>query len=730
MAADVDGDGFDAGDCAPLDPAVHPGAGDRPDLAFEDLDCDGIDGTAATALFVSAAGNDAGDGSLAQPLRTIQAAIDRAAAPGGARDVYVQGGTYGEHVVLRSGVSVFGGYTPAGARSTAPASTILAPAGAESILADGAQAVELQLLSVMGPDAVAPGASSYAIRALAGSRLALTGVTARGGRGASGTAGAPGAVGAPGNAGLCGGFAILPNQTLTCLALSGGPGGTGAAGGSGGSGANSPPGTGAPVVAGATGNPGAGAAGGAGAPPGPRSSTTECVTGRFCGDAGDGQTAQAPAEGAPGGGAAFTASAAGAAWVNGSTALPGQAAAPGGGGGGGGSGATFDDVGCAVDSLGGPGGGGGGGGGPGAAGAPGTSAGGSFAVYLHASSAVIDGGMLTGGVGGAGGRGGQGGAGGAGGLGGRGAGGFSSGGGPACDGISGGEGGSGGAGAPGGRGGGGGGGAGGPSVGLFAAGASSFALKRDASTAGGDGGSGGQQGNTTAASGVAGAAAGTLAQAGANAVAADFDGDGVADAADACPTVPAATADGCVPRPSRVSEAPPAPAAAPAPTPAPAPARRRSRPGPVAGSGCVPTATREIPGNAADEDCDGRAAPLRRIRATVLTSVRAAARVSTFSRLTILSVPSGARVQLRCSGPTGACGFSRRTLRIRGGAADGMTAARPGRGLTVGRGATLEIRVTARGSIGMVVQLRIRGGRLPVRTQLCLPPGSSRPRAC
>ena len=63
-AADYDGDGFIADDCAPLDAAAHPGANDVPDVALEDLDCDGIDGTAAGAFFVSTAGSNAGDGSM------------------------------------------------------------------------------------------------------------------------------------------------------------------------------------------------------------------------------------------------------------------------------------------------------------------------------------------------------------------------------------------------------------------------------------------------------------------------------------------------------------------------------------------------------------------------------------------------------------------------------------------------------------------------------------------
>src|SRR3954471_17096986 len=77
-ATDDDHDGFTANDCAPLDPAVHPGAPDKPDLAFEDTNCDGIDGDVAKAVFVSPQGNDNGTGTKANPLQTLAAAIAKA----------------------------------------------------------------------------------------------------------------------------------------------------------------------------------------------------------------------------------------------------------------------------------------------------------------------------------------------------------------------------------------------------------------------------------------------------------------------------------------------------------------------------------------------------------------------------------------------------------------------------------------------------------------------------
>lgn len=69
-AGDLDGDlTGGAADCAPLDPSVHPGAPDRPDLDFTDTNCDGIDGDKSQAIFVSAVdGNDAGTGTQNNPL--------------------------------------------------------------------------------------------------------------------------------------------------------------------------------------------------------------------------------------------------------------------------------------------------------------------------------------------------------------------------------------------------------------------------------------------------------------------------------------------------------------------------------------------------------------------------------------------------------------------------------------------------------------------------------------
>lgn len=103
-AVDVNGLGDDGCECLPI-------AG--PDLAGDslDTDCDGVDGEADRALFVSRDGRDDQPGSRDAPFATIQLALDRAALVG-LRDVYVATGVYSGTVVLREGVGLFGGYSP------------------------------------------------------------------------------------------------------------------------------------------------------------------------------------------------------------------------------------------------------------------------------------------------------------------------------------------------------------------------------------------------------------------------------------------------------------------------------------------------------------------------------------------------------------------------------------------------------------------------------------------
>ncbi|MCC7538823.1 MAG: hypothetical protein IT379_21540, partial [Deltaproteobacteria bacterium] len=85
---------------------------DFPDDTFADLNCDGIDGTAATAIFVATTGRDVNPGTREMPKRTIRAGIEAAQEMG--FDVYISEGDYNEGpeaLALVDGVSLYGGYS-------------------------------------------------------------------------------------------------------------------------------------------------------------------------------------------------------------------------------------------------------------------------------------------------------------------------------------------------------------------------------------------------------------------------------------------------------------------------------------------------------------------------------------------------------------------------------------------------------------------------------------------
>ncbi len=480
VIADEDGDRhLYPGDCAPNDPAIHPGAADLPDLAFADTNCDGIDGDLSKAVFVSPLGNDGASGLLpAAPMRTVTAALD-AAQVSGRTAVLVAGGSYeeGTGIVLRAGIGVYGGYEGAQwSRSLVNATVIHgSPQGA---IASGVAGVALQLLTLSGTTA---GGSAYGLRA-AGSQVSLVAVTLEAGAGSPGADGvgyvqpaASGTVGQTGAAGFeddsyiyCAGdqtdppLFTAPGTNAQDSTANGGQGGRGAIT----NGANAAGSSGQPSPGGALGGPGvsgmAGSDGGDGSPGGNGAAGA-------AGSSGYGAGGYAPVTGGTGG-----------------AGVRGQ-----GGGGGAGGGSTHSTGTC--NDWGGGGGGGGAGGAGGAAGNGGGGGGGSFALYAWGSTVTIAGSTLTTGAAGAGGAGSLGQTGGGGAAGGPGGAGYDEGK----------AGGGGGDGAKGGNGGIGGGGSGGPSIGIVSGGGA-IVTSSMLTFHIGSGGSGG------APNGPAGAAANTL----------------------------------------------------------------------------------------------------------------------------------------------------------------------------------------------------------------------------
>jgi|APLak6261679142_1056127.scaffolds.fasta_scaffold00540_1 hypothetical protein len=428
---------------------------DVPDDASGDQDCDGIDGEAARAIFVSLTGNDSNVGSRAAPKRTVQAAINAASAT--VNHVYVSTGTYDEAITLRDGISVFGGYSEANdwARNTSLYPVTLRNAVVSNgriVAVSGANLTTLTTLAyltIRAADTAVAGASTYGLHCVNCTGLTLRSNTIIGGAAGAGVAGSNGSAGANGNPGGNGG-----GGSCDGAAGGGGTGGTSTCGRAGGNGGN---GGAEGANNGQTGGTGQISTSGGGAGAGCYASSFLCTDGSCTaspgGNGNSGTTGAAGTNGNGGNGPTvvgnFLVCIAGADGSDGTSGNGG-----GGGGGGGGQGGP-----CAVDGGGNGAGGGGSGGCAGTRATGGTAGGSSFAVFLvNSSGVVISNCTLSSGSAGSGGAGGSGGSGGTGGTGGAGA--------TTCTGQVG-RGGNGGAGGNGGRGGHGGGGSGGLSYALY-----------------------------------------------------------------------------------------------------------------------------------------------------------------------------------------------------------------------------------------------------------------------
>jgi hypothetical protein len=514
--------------------ACSPGAPDKPDLAFVDSNCDGIDGDKAGALFVAPSGSDGNPGTYDSPKKSVAAAVTAGIAAG--KDVYVAAGTYVGKVAFlgaTGNIGVYGGYdAQSWQRSAANVTTIQAPGQVVGVALPG---IVLQLLTVHST-ADATTTTSYGVRAFYQGAVALSRVTVEAAPGANGAHGAdatqtPPAAAPDGQQGV--GNPNCDPNALKGIFNPGAAGGSAAglfSGGSGGDWHKPYPfaGTDGEGEAGIGGGIGGdvGWPGGSGIPGNPGTKGKPGLN-----DLNTAATLYIPMNGTAGG-----------------------TGTRGAGGGGGGMGQNT----CI------PGSGGGAGGRPGVGGEGGKGGGGSIGVFAGAGAhaLVIDGSVIQTANGGKGGNGGYGQPGGAGGQGGD----------PGIDFYENGQwpGTAGGNGGPGGSGGRGGPGAGGASIGVLAIDARAVVAADTQITvgAGGLGGVGSYNGWVGLAlkSIQLTTAAGSLPAMG------DFDGDGLDDAADVCP-IAAGPGNGC-----------------PADTPAPPPAGGDTGGTPTGGTtGTTPT---------------------------------------------------------------------------------------------------------------------------------------------
>jgi hypothetical protein len=433
-----------------------------------DANCDGLDGNISKGVFVDgASGADEFNtwGDQARPFKTITAAIAFADVQDPKKEVYVAAGQYREKVILKDGVSVFGGYARGTwKREIEKNKTQISWDGQETLAIRAVIASGIISMTffdgffIKSFSATQASASSYGIFIFqSSSALKIQNCTIEPGKGADGRNGAAGKAGLNGGRGgdgagsfeydSCGlpigcNSANYPGQAVFGV---GGISPCGMTGGNGGRGGSSS-GSGVAGSAGANNGGTAGMAGGPTNAGSPGGKGTEATAGANGGG------------GTSGGGPNLSGD-----WepAHGEDGADGQNGMGGGGGGGGGG-----DNDCVLffncGSAGGSGGGGGGGGCGGTGGKKGTGGGGSFGVFIVQSSPVIKNCLVASDDGGNGGNGGLSGAAGLSGTGGNGGG--------DTEGPGGGGGGDGGIGGAGGHGGGG---SGGPTYPIYIVGNSS-----------------------------------------------------------------------------------------------------------------------------------------------------------------------------------------------------------------------------------------------------------------
>lgn len=199
-----DAESANVGDAAAIDSRPSPSdsaalrctpeAGtDEPDESFSDTDCDGIDGNAEHAVFVAPTGSDSGAGTKEEPFKTLGKAV--AAAAANAKSIYVCNGEYAENVrIERTGVRIYGGYDCEHEWQRGPdRARIVPPSGVPLVIADVADPVVVDRLSMRAPDAspAAYGASSIAATVLRSVDVLIRRSVLRGGDAGRGADGIP-----------------------------------------------------------------------------------------------------------------------------------------------------------------------------------------------------------------------------------------------------------------------------------------------------------------------------------------------------------------------------------------------------------------------------------------------------------------------------------------------------------------------------------------------------------
>jgi hypothetical protein len=138
----------------------------------------------------------------------------------------------------------------------------------------------------------------------------------------------------------------------------------------------------------------------------------------------------------------------------------------------------------------------------------------------------------------------------------------------------------------------------------------------------------------------------------------------------------------------------------------------------------------DIPGNGVDDDCLGGDAPFPRIETPVQFSFKLTRRHTRLTRLVVLDLEPGMRIQVRCKGGRKrGCFKKARQVRIRRAVAQ-RSLTRFVRKRKLRRGARIEVRVLRAASVGKVVRIKARRRKPPTVSRRCLAPGRRSPHRC
>ena len=155
-SAAPDGGAPDAPSCVPTSQA------DEPDDDRLDANCDGIDGDATKAVFLSPDGSDSAAGTIDAPVKTFAEATKRATAA--KKDVYVCNGTYDDNAVFGSGHSLrfFGGYDCKNDWARGDEHAVVAPETGLPLYMEGVNKLSMEQVDFRAQHATLPSDSSVA----------------------------------------------------------------------------------------------------------------------------------------------------------------------------------------------------------------------------------------------------------------------------------------------------------------------------------------------------------------------------------------------------------------------------------------------------------------------------------------------------------------------------------------------------------------------------------------